>query len=98
MAGVAPEVVTRAEGISKEFFAAFEAKLANKRQSDLPLEALADFVWLARTAMSVGKDAAGEDETMGMLNDDGEVVKGKWKRASKLDQLNMIRRADYGMA
>jgi hypothetical protein len=39
-------VVDRADSISREFFKAFKAKLAGKRHSDLPLEALADFAWL----------------------------------------------------
>lgn len=50
MAGVSEEVVTRADKVSAEFFEAFKQKLASKRQSALPLVALADFAWLMRLA------------------------------------------------
>jgi DNA mismatch repair protein MSH6 len=94
MAGVAPEVVSRAEEISKEFFAAFKTKLAGRRKSDLPLEALSDFAWLIRTALEA-KKGQDEDEPMAMVDEEGEVVKGNWKKATKSDQMNMIRRAEY---
>ncbi|WVQ80465.1 hypothetical protein IAT38_002570 [Cryptococcus sp. DSM 104549] len=60
MAGVPTPVVLRAESVSDQFFAAFNAKLATKRQSKLPLVAQADFAWLMRVAQGAeGKGGAG---------------------------------------
>lgn len=55
MAGVDEQVVRRADKVSAEFFEAFKAKLEKKRQSALPIVALADFAWLIRTAATGGK-------------------------------------------
>lgn len=87
MAGVPMGVVERADGISQEFFKAFKEKLAVKRRSDFPLEALADFTWLMRVALDAGKKDEEGDEAM---TDD---IAGGWKRASKADQMEVIRNA-----
>ena len=79
-------VVDRADGISHEFFKAFKEKLATKRHSDFPLEALSDFAWLMRVAL----DNKGPDGDVDMEEED---VKGNWKKATKVDQMNLIRKA-----
>jgi DNA mismatch repair protein MSH6 len=98
MAGVDEEVVIRAESISDEFFQAFKIKLRSKRQSALPLEAQADFVFLMNTAMKATKKQKGiHEESEDMEMGDGAAVSGleakHWKMASIKDQLNVIRRS-----
>ncbi|WVF66380.1 hypothetical protein IAT40_001120 [Kwoniella sp. CBS 6097] len=71
MAGVPTEVVTRAEEVSNQFFAAFNAKLSSRRQSSLPLEAQADFAWLMRLVQGQGcartEGVAGDGDQLGMV-------------------------------
>ncbi|WVQ93995.1 hypothetical protein IAU59_001073 [Kwoniella sp. CBS 9459] len=69
MAGVPTEVVTRAEDVSDQFFAAFNAKLSSRRQSSLPLEAQADFAWLMRLVQGLGRaeGVASTGDQLGMV-------------------------------
>ncbi|KAL7425166.1 DNA mismatch repair protein msh6 [Cryptotrichosporon argae] len=50
LAGVPDSVVSRADQVSAQFFAAFKDKLEARRQSVLPLMAQADFAWLVKLA------------------------------------------------
>ncbi|OCF44263.1 DNA mismatch repair protein MSH6 [Kwoniella heveanensis CBS 569] len=69
MAGVPAEVVTRAEDVSDQFFAAFNAKLSSRRQSSLPLEAQADFAWLMRLVQGCARveGVASDGDQLGMV-------------------------------
>lgn len=77
MAGVPAAVVTRAQTISKDFFAAFKDKLAARRSSALPLVAHGDFAYLMKVALS-------KTET-------GEVVANGPRKASLMEQMDVIR-------
>ncbi|WVR03374.1 hypothetical protein IAU60_000365 [Kwoniella sp. DSM 27419] len=85
MAGVPLEVVTRAEDVSDQFFADFNAKLSTKRQSNLPLEAQADFAWLMKLVLGRGTGTATDD-----VSDQASV------RARGKAQMSVIRRAVAG--
>ena len=70
MAGVPLDVVSRADQVSAEFFAAFKLKLDSRRQSAVPLVAQADFAWLMRLAAGMyedGKDKSSVGEQVNMI-------------------------------
>ncbi|WRT63564.1 uncharacterized protein IL334_000469 [Kwoniella shivajii] len=70
MAGVPMEVVNRAQSVSDQFFAQFNAKLNTKRQSSLPLMAQADFAWLMRLLNGLNRD-----EGKAALGQQMEIIK-----------------------
>lgn len=83
MAGVPSSVVSRAQTISKDFFAAFKEKLEARRRSALPLPAHGDFAFLMKVAL--GPDSNSQGEAQGQT-----VVRGP-RKASLAEQLDMIR-------
>lgn len=89
MAGVPASVVSRAQVISKDFFASFKDKLNARRRSTLPLMAHGDFAYLMKVALN--KD--GVDDGTG-LEFGQEHVQGQGqgpRKASLKEQMGMIR-------
>ncbi|ORX33553.1 muts domain V-domain-containing protein [Kockovaella imperatae] len=62
MAGVPSAVVSRADQVSAEFFEAFKAKLATRRQSSLSVEARSDIAWLIKLALNDSETQTGNAE------------------------------------
>lgn len=85
LAGVPPDVVNRAEVVSKDFAYQFHTKMAAKRSTassatgtTLPLVAQADFAYLFRTAMNLGggdEEVGGTREKRGGAAKQNEVLK-----------------------
>ena len=64
LAGFPTKIVERAEVVSHDFFEAFKQKQAQRRRSDLPLVAQADFKWLMGRLAGAADESAREQMKM----------------------------------
>ena len=107
MAGVPQDVVDRADEISAQFQQGFKLRLNKRRESDLPVEALADIAWLIKLALKgqVGHGEASVHHVEGDVDmdesgmDDVGMVEmvGGGEKATVGQQLDIIQRARYDL-